>query len=280
MLSMQGKREAKTRHPGVRARRVPCRRRGVRRHLRGVLRPRDSRRGVGVVRRRRGAACRRGKKKDDGGESGEVEEPDITGWLGIATGCMGMSRSDFCACTPAEFAAAVKSWREAEESRRRDAWERMRLLALMTVQPHVKQRLLPLEAHAAAVGRGSESRRAGEGRRSLHRRGEPPPPRRADGGTPPSIVGIAVLVSVLVSVIVKTVPPRVSGAGSRRRYHDVRKRDYEGNHAPGADCGTYLQDGMVGGKEEDRKGCCKKGRAYYGSQGYNIFKHAFSFINT
>lgn len=46
---------------------------------------------------------------------------------------MGMSRSDFCACTPAEFAAAVKSWREAEESRRRDAWERMRLLALMTV---------------------------------------------------------------------------------------------------------------------------------------------------
>ncbi len=89
---------------------------------------------------------------------------------------MGMSRSDFCACTPAEFAAAVKSWREAEESRRRDAWERMRLLALMTVQPHVKQRLSPSklmplpwdgEAKAAVPERGAAPCTAEESRRRL-----------------------------------------------------------------------------------------------------------------
>ena len=87
-----------------------------------------------------------------------------------------MSRSDFCACTPAEFAAAVKSWREAEESRRRDAWERMRLLALMTVQPHVKQRLSPSklmplpwdgEAKAAVPERGAAPCTAEESRRRL-----------------------------------------------------------------------------------------------------------------
>lgn len=89
---------------------------------------------------------------------------------------MGMSRSDFCACTPAEFAAAVKSWREAEESRRRDAWERMRLLALMTVQPHVKQRLSPSklmplpwdgEAKAAVPERGAAPCTAEESRSRL-----------------------------------------------------------------------------------------------------------------
>ena len=87
-----------------------------------------------------------------------------------------MSRSDFCACTPAEFAAAVKSWREAEESRRRDAWERMRLLALMTVQPHVKQRLSPSklmplpwdgEAKAAVPEKGAAPCTAEESRRRL-----------------------------------------------------------------------------------------------------------------
>ena len=89
---------------------------------------------------------------------------------------MGMSRSDFCACTPSEFAAAVKSWRETEESRRRDAWERMRLLALMTVQPHVKQRLSPSklmplpwdgEAKAAVPERGAAPCTAEESRRRL-----------------------------------------------------------------------------------------------------------------
>ena len=89
---------------------------------------------------------------------------------------MGMSRSDFCACTPSEFAAAVKSWRETEESRRRDAWERMRLLALMTVQPHVKQRLSPSklmplpwdgEAKAAAGERAAAACTAEESRRRL-----------------------------------------------------------------------------------------------------------------
>ncbi len=107
---------------------------------------------------------------------------------------MGMSRSDFCACTPAEFAAAVKSWREAEESRRRDAWERMRLLALMTVQPHVKQRLspsklmpLPWDGEAkAAVPEKAEPCTAEESRRRLAALLEARRRNKDNGQSPPS----------------------------------------------------------------------------------------------
>lgn len=108
---------------------------------------------------------------------------------------MGMSRSDFCACTPAEFAAAVKSWREAEESRRRDAWERMRLLALMTVQPHVKQRLSPSklmplpwdgEAKAAVPERGAAPCTAEESRRRLAALLEARRRNKDNGQLPPS----------------------------------------------------------------------------------------------
>lgn len=52
-----------------------------------------------------------------------------------------MSPRDFWESTPAEFAAAMTAWHAAEETRERGAWERMRILAAITVQPHCKKRL-------------------------------------------------------------------------------------------------------------------------------------------
>ncbi len=54
-----------------------------------------------------------------------------------------MSRKDFCACTPHEFEEAARSFRQWHEAQRHDDWERMRLLACITVQPHVKGRVTP-----------------------------------------------------------------------------------------------------------------------------------------
>lgn len=56
---------------------------------------------------------------------------------------MGMSREDFCACTPREFEEAARSFLQWHEAQRRDDWERMRLLACITVQLHVKGRVTP-----------------------------------------------------------------------------------------------------------------------------------------
>jgi len=56
---------------------------------------------------------------------------------------MGMSREDFCACTPREFEEAARSFRQWDEAQRHDDWERMRLLACIMVQLHVKGRVTP-----------------------------------------------------------------------------------------------------------------------------------------
>lgn len=62
---------------------------------------------------------------------------------------MGLSFYDFCICTPDEFDAIYTAWRDMRDSDTQDAWERMRLLATITVQPHTKAKikahtLLPL----------------------------------------------------------------------------------------------------------------------------------------
>lgn len=69
--------------------------------------------------------------------------------MGIALGCIGMSRDDFCRCTPCEFHAAWRSWAERRQDTERGAWERMRLLGLIFIQPMSKKgitahELLPL----------------------------------------------------------------------------------------------------------------------------------------
>lgn len=45
--------------------------------------------------------------------------------------------------TPKECEAVCAAYNETEETNRRDAWERMRLLACISIQPHVKKKLSP-----------------------------------------------------------------------------------------------------------------------------------------
>lgn len=61
----------------------------------------------------------------------------------MAVGCIGMSHDDFCKCTFAEFESICRAWREMNDSRTRDAWERVRTVAAICIQPHVKKRITP-----------------------------------------------------------------------------------------------------------------------------------------
>lgn len=63
--------------------------------------------------------------------------------LGIAVGNIGMSYGDFCRLTPEEFSHIYKAYSDKSEGLYRDNWERMRLLACITIQPHVKNKLTP-----------------------------------------------------------------------------------------------------------------------------------------
>lgn len=60
-----------------------------------------------------------------------------------------MSYDDFCLCTFDEFEAICEAWRGMAEGRNRAAWERTRISAAISIQPHVRKRitarqLLPL----------------------------------------------------------------------------------------------------------------------------------------
>lgn len=46
-------------------------------------------------------------------------------------------------CTPAEFDAISKAWNEECERRERGAWERLRTLAAITIQPHLTKKITP-----------------------------------------------------------------------------------------------------------------------------------------
>ena len=52
-----------------------------------------------------------------------------------------MASDDFCRCTPVEFEHIYKAYSEKAEAEFRDAWERMRLLATIVIQPHTKKKL-------------------------------------------------------------------------------------------------------------------------------------------
>ena len=55
----------------------------------------------------------------------------------------GLGFEDFCLCTPIEFQAIMDAFGEMEDARRRDMWERMRILAAISVSPFSKSRVRP-----------------------------------------------------------------------------------------------------------------------------------------
>ena len=80
-----------------------------------------------------------------------------------------MSFVDFCLLTEEELAAVFRSWTSHADDLERGSWERMRVHACISVQPHVKRRLTPAqllplawdrEDKAAAPKLTAEERRA------------------------------------------------------------------------------------------------------------------------
>lgn len=65
--------------------------------------------------------------------------------MGIALGCIGMSRGDFERCTPLEFHEVWRMWAEHEHDMEKDRWERVRILASVFIQPYSKRSVKPKE---------------------------------------------------------------------------------------------------------------------------------------
>lgn len=63
----------------------------------------------------------------------------------MALGCIGLSYEDFCGLDYDELAAVMGAWRDMKEQESRSEWERMRVLAAITVQPHCGKRVTPSE---------------------------------------------------------------------------------------------------------------------------------------
>ena len=91
--------------------------------------------------------------QDDQPEESEGDEKKkpltIEEMLAYGIGVVGLSIADWCDLSPEEFSEVCRAYNEVEEQRLQGEWERMRLLATMTIQPHVKsklnaKRLLPL----------------------------------------------------------------------------------------------------------------------------------------
>ena len=79
---------------------------------------------------------------EDSGK-GEKKPVGIEECLGYALGCVGLSYGDFCRLTPSEFEAVCKAYGERAEWHEQSEWERVRTLACVTIQPHVKKRITP-----------------------------------------------------------------------------------------------------------------------------------------
>lgn len=65
--------------------------------------------------------------------------------MGLATGCIGMSLTDFERCTPSQFYAIADAWRQQQNSKQQAQWEQVRTLALCILQPHTTHRLKPAD---------------------------------------------------------------------------------------------------------------------------------------
>lgn len=63
--------------------------------------------------------------------------------MGYALGEMGMSLDDFCRLSPREFRECSEAHRHYQEQKEQARWERMRLLACICIQPHIKGKMTP-----------------------------------------------------------------------------------------------------------------------------------------
>ena len=52
-----------------------------------------------------------------------------------------MRLDDFCRLSPEEFSSVSEAYSHNQEQRVEDSWERMRLQAAITIQPHCKNRI-------------------------------------------------------------------------------------------------------------------------------------------
>lgn len=63
--------------------------------------------------------------------------------MGIAIGNIGMLLDDFFRLEVPEFHAIYNAWKEQEEQKDRDSWERARMIATICIQPYSKKSLSP-----------------------------------------------------------------------------------------------------------------------------------------
>lgn len=65
--------------------------------------------------------------------------------LGLAQGCIGMSREDFALCTPDEFQEIYDAWYKREEVEMQRDWEVGRFVAALALQPYSKKPVRPAD---------------------------------------------------------------------------------------------------------------------------------------
>lgn len=56
---------------------------------------------------------------------------------------MGLRYEDFCDLTPDEFTHIYRAYSQEREAQYKDNWERMRILAAITIQPYAKTHITP-----------------------------------------------------------------------------------------------------------------------------------------
>lgn len=63
--------------------------------------------------------------------------------MAYAVGVVGMSLAEWQTLSPDEWGAVAEAYNNNVEAIMHNSWERMRMLATISVQPHVKNRLSP-----------------------------------------------------------------------------------------------------------------------------------------
>lgn len=63
--------------------------------------------------------------------------------MGYAVGHLGMSYNDFCLYTLSELEEIFKAYSEKRERESQERWGMVRMHAVLTMQPHCKNRLSP-----------------------------------------------------------------------------------------------------------------------------------------